>query len=330
MLKPRVFVTRKLPEAGLRLLRDACQVEVWPDELPPPRMELLSRAPGLAGILSLITDHMDAEFMDTAPHLRVISNYAVGVDNVDVAAATQRRIVVGNTPGVLAETTADLAFALLLATARQLPQGVDFIRAGKWRTWNPLDLLGPDVHHATLGIVGLGSIGCAMARRARGFDMRVIYSAPHRSSEKEREYGVEYRHLDDLLREADFVSLHLPLSAETHHLIDARALGLMKASAILINTARGPVVDADALYEALASHRIWAAGLDVTEPEPLPRDHRLLALDNCVVVPHLGSASFATRDRMAVLAAENLLAGLAGRPLPSSPNQREIGRAADG
>ncbi|MGH2363781.1 MAG: NAD(P)-dependent oxidoreductase, partial [Chloroflexota bacterium] len=242
-VKPEVFVTRKLPEAGLTLLRDACELEVWPDELPPPREEIRSRAPRLAGILSLITDRMDAEFMDAAPHLRVISNYAVGVDNVDVTAATQRRIVVGNTPGVLAETTADLAFALLLATARQLPQGVDFIRAGRWRTWSPLDLLGPDVHHATLGIVGLGGIGCAMARRAHGFDMRVIYSAPRQSSDKERAYGVEYRQLDDLLREADFVSLHLPLSAETHHLIDARALGLMKSSAVLINTARGPVVD---------------------------------------------------------------------------------------
>jgi glyoxylate reductase len=318
--KPRVFVTRIIPEAGLRLLRERCDVEVWPAEEPPPRDEIMRRVPELDGILSLLTDRVDAELMDAAPKLRVISNYAVGFDNVDVPAATERGIPVGNTPGVLTDTTADLSFALLMAAARMISPGVDFVRAGNWRTWDPMLLRGRDVHHATLGLVGLGRIGTEMGKRGRGFDMKVIYASRNRHPEAERDLGFDYRELDDLLREADFVSLHTPLTAQTRHLINQRTLELMKPTAILINTARGPIVDSDALYEALSRRQIWAAGLDVTDPEPLPADHKLLTLGNCLVVPHIGSASLASRDAMAVLAAENLIAGLDGKPLTASPN----------
>ncbi|HEX6511786.1 MAG TPA: D-glycerate dehydrogenase [Chloroflexota bacterium] len=320
MAKPKVFVTRQIPEAGLELLRKACELEVWPDEMPPSREELMRRAPELDGILALLTDRMDAEFMDAAPRLRVISNYAVGFDNTDVAAASERGVAVGNTPGVLTETTADLAFALIMAVARLIVPAAEFAKQGRWRTWPPMLLLGTDVHHATLGIVGLGRIGAEVAKRGRGFDMRVLYTAHHRNEEAERATGAEFRELDDLLRESDFVSLHTPLTAETRHLMNVRTLGLMKPTAALVNTARGPVVDSEALYEALTDGTIWAAGLDVTDPEPMPPDHKLMSLENCLVLPHIGSASVAARNNMAVLAAENLLAGLEGRPLKATPN----------
>jgi len=326
-MKPKVFVTRVIPDAGLELVRAACDAEVWPGEGPPPREEIMRRVPELEGILALLTDRMDAELMDAAPKLRVISNYAVGFDNVDLAAATRRGIPVGNTPGVLTETTADLAFALLMATARLLQPGVEFVKAGRWHTWDPMLLRGRDIHHATLGLIGLGRIGIEMGRRGRGFDMRVIYASRTRRPEVEREHGFEHRELDDLLREADFVSLHTPLTPDTRHLINRRTLALMKPTAILINTARGPVVDSEALEEALRERRIWAAGLDVTDPEPLPADHPLLSLDNCLVVPHIGSGSAAARDAMAVLAAENLIAGLEGRPLKASPNPEVVPRS---
>jgi len=318
--KPKVFVTRIIPDAGLRLIRERCEADVWPDLNPPSRAELMSRAGQIDGIVSLLTDGMDAEFMDAAPRLRVISNYAVGYDNVDVPAATQRGIPVGHTPGVLTETTADFAFTLLMATARMVVQGMDYVRAGKWTTWGPLLLLGQDVHHAALGLVGLGRIGTEMAKRAKGFDMRVIYFDAFRQQDKEAELGIEFLPLEDVLRQADFVSLHTPLTPETHHLMNARTLALMKPTAILVNTSRGPVIDPDALYDALKSGAIGAAGLDVTEPEPLPADHKLLTLDNLVVAPHIASASVATRDAMAVLAAENLFAGLEGRALQATPN----------
>lgn len=320
MAKPKVFVTRVIPDAGLRLLRDRCEAEVWPGELPPARDEVMQRVPELEGILALLTDRMDAELMDAAPKLRVISNYAVGFDNVDLPAASQRGIPVGNTPGVLTETTADLAFALLMSAARLIVPGASFVKAGQWHTWDPMLLRGRDIHHATLGLIGLGRIGAEMGKRGRGFDMKVIYTSRNRRPDLERELGFEHRELDDLLRAADFVSLHTPLTPDTRHLIDERTLSLMKPTAILVNTARGPVVDSEALYEALRDHKIWAAALDVTDPEPLPADHKLLTLDNCLVVPHIGSGSLASRDAMAVLAAENLLAGIEGRPLKASPN----------
>jgi glyoxylate reductase len=320
--KPRVFVTRIIPQGGLDLVRQACNAEVWPDELPPPRDALLDKVRGVDGLLSLLTDQVDGELLDAAgSQLKVVSNYAVGYDNVDVAAATERGIPVGNTPGVLTETTADMAFALLMAAARRIVEGADYVRAGKWRTWGPTLLLGHDVHGATLGIVGMGRIGQALARRASGFGMTVLYYDPYCDEDKGAKAGAAVRcELDELLAESDFVSLHVPLTEQTHHLIDARALGKMKPTAVLVNTSRGPVVDPDALYDALRAGTIAYAALDVTDPEPLPGDHKLLTLDNCLVVPHIASASHATRTRMAVMAAENLRAGLRGERLPNCVN----------
>jgi glyoxylate reductase len=319
-MQPKVFVTRVIPDTGLALLRDACEVDLWPDELPPPREVILERVRGVSGILALLTDRMDAAVMDAAgPGLRVISNMAVGFDNVDVAEATRRHIPVGNTPGILTETTADMAFALLMAAARRIVEAEAFTRAGRWQTWGPMLLLGRDVAGATLGIIGFGRIGRAMARRALGFDMRVLYCDPHQA-EPEAAPGAERVDLDTLLAESDFVSLHTPLNEGTRHLIDAAALRRMKPSAILINTARGPIVDPKALYEALRSGTIGYAALDVTEPEPIPPDSPLLTLPNAIIVPHIASATIATRGKMARMAAENLLAGLRGQRLPNCVN----------
>jgi glyoxylate reductase len=315
MDKPRVFVTRIIPEAGLKMVLDACDAEVWPDELPPPRDILLEKVRGAVGLLPLLTDRIDGEVMDAAGNqLAIISNYAVGYDNIDIQAATDRGILVGNTPGVLTETTADLAFALLMAAARRLGEGIDYIRADKWKTFKPMELLGRDIHNATLGIIGMGRIGTEVARRASGFDMDVIYYDHHGRTEKGKTVGARMcSTLDELFEQADFISLHVPLTPETHHLIDADALSKMKNTAILINTARGPVVDTDALYNALRSEQIAYAALDVTDPEPLPSDHKLMMLSNCLIAPHIGSATIATRSRMAVMAAENLLAGIRGQ-----------------
>jgi glyoxylate reductase len=327
MSKPRVFVTRLIPEGGLALVRQACDAEIWAGETPPSREVLLQKVRGVDGLLCLLTDPVDGEVMDAAgPGLRVISNFAVGYDNVDVAGATERGIPVGNTPGVLTETTADMAFALLMAAARRVVEGADYVRAGKWRTWGPTLLLGHDVHGATLGIVGMGRIGRALAQRASGFEMRVLYYDPYCDEDKGQDRGAVVRcSLDELLAESDFVSVHVPLTADTHHLIDAAALGAMKPTAVLVNTSRGPVVDMDALYDALKADTIAYAALDVTDPEPLPANHKLLALPNCLVVPHIASASHATRTRMAVMAAENLLAGLRGERLPNCVNPMVYG-----
>lgn len=322
MERPKVFVSRIIPEGGLDMVRQHCDAEIWSEEAPPPREVLLEKVRGLDGLLCLLTDPIDGELMDAAgPGLKVISNYAVGYDNVDVGAATARGIPVGNTPGVLTETTADMAFALLMAAARRVAEGAEYVRAGKWHTWGPKLLLGHDVHGATLGIIGMGRIGQAVARRATGFDMKVIYYDPYFDPEKGPLVGLGSRsNLDELLAEADFVTLHVPLTADTHHIVDAEALGIMKQTAVLVNTSRGPAVDPDALYEALAAGHIAYAALDVTEPEPLPGDHKLLTLPNCLVVPHIASASWATRTRMARMAAENLLAGLQGQRLPNCVN----------
>jgi len=321
-MKPRVFLTRALPEAGLAELRAACDLVVWPNELPPAPAELLAGVRGAAGILSLLTDTIDAGVMDAAgPALRVISNYAVGFDNIDVAAATARSIAVGNTPDVLTDTTADLAFALLMAAARHILEGDRYVRAGRWRTWEPQLLLGPDIAGATLGIIGFGRIGHAMAKRAHGFDMRVLYHNPYcRDDAFAAEIGAECLELEALLAGSDFVSLHTPLTAETRHLIDAGALAHMKRTAILINAARGGVVDTAALVAALRAGTIAGAALDVTEPEPLPADSPLLALPNVIVTPHIGSASMATRVKMAQMAAENVLAGVRGERPPYCVN----------
>jgi glyoxylate reductase len=316
MSKPKVFVTRLIPEKGLALVRDFCDADIWPDEVPPSRAVILERVRGADGLLSLLTDTIDSEVMDAAPRLKVISNMAVGVDNVDVTAATARKLPVGNTPGVLTDATADMALALLMAAARRIVEGEKYVRDGKWTTWNPRLLLGADFVGATLGIIGFGRIGQAVAKRARGFDLRVIYYDPS----AQPAFGATPVDLDTLLRESDFISLHVPLTEETRHMIDSKTLTKMKPNAILVNTSRGPVVDPQALYEALKSKRIFAAALDVTEPEPLPVDNPLLELDNCLIVPHLGSASRYTRDMMAYLAAQNLIAGLKREKLPNCVN----------
>ena len=320
--RPRVFVARIIPDEGLDPVREACEVDLWEDELPPPRDELLRRVAGIDGLLSLLTDRVDDELLDAAgPQLRVVSNFAVGFDNIDVPACTRRGIPAGNTPGVLTETTADLAFTLLAAAARRIPESVGYVRDGHWRTWGPMLLMGVDLHGATLGIVGFGRIGRELARRGRGFGMRILYHDVHpASADEERELGATRVELDRLLRDSDFVSLHVNLTDETRHLIDADALRAMKETAVLVNTSRGPVVDTDALADALERGEIFAAGLDVTDPEPLPADHRLVALPNCVVLPHIASASRVTRGRMAAMAAANLLAGLRGERLPTPIN----------
>lgn len=315
---PRIFITRQIPEKGLAILRPHCEISLWDDELPPPYETLKDRVRGMDGLLCLLTDRIDGDLMDAAPDLRVISNLAVGYDNIDVDAATQRGIPVGNTPGVLTETSADLAFALMCAGMRRLPEAERYVKAGKWRTWHPLTLLGHDLHGATLGIIGLGRIGQAVAKRARGFDMRLLY---HGGSDTEAatQLGAERVALDVLLRQSDIVSIHAPLTDETRGMIGAEQLSQMKKGALLVNTARGPIVQTDALVAALQSGRIRAA-LDVTDPEPLPADHPLLTLDNCLVVPHIGSSTIHTRERMATIAAENLLAGLRGEKLPHCVN----------
>ena len=320
--RPKVFVGRAIPEDGLRLITEATDATVWPDELPPPRAELLHAVEGCDGVLTLLTDKVDAEFLDRAgPQLQVVSNYAVGFDNVDVPECTRRGVPVGNTPGVLTETTADLAWALLMAAGRRVAEGDRYVRAGRWKTWGPMLLLGPDVHGSTLGIVGFGRIGQAVARRASGFGMQVLYHDVQRlPDDVTMPLGATYAPIDELLARSDFVSLHVNLTPDTRHLIDADALGKMKRTAVLVNTSRGPVVDGRALFEALRDGVIFAAGLDVTDPEPLPADDPLLTLENCLVVPHIASASPATRGKMADMAAANLLAGLRGERLPTCVN----------
>jgi len=322
MAKPKVFVTRIIPDKGLDIVKEFCEANIWPGELPPPRDVLLEGVKGVDGILSLLTSKIDAEVMDIAgPQLKVISNYAVGFDNIDIPAATQRGIPVGNTPGVLTDTTADFAFALLMAAARRVVEGDKYTRAGKWQTWGPKLLLGPDIHGATLGLVGFGRIGKAMAKRASGFDMKVLYYDPIIKDDPEAAaLGAQSADLDTVLSQSDFISVHTPLTPDTRHLINATALAKMRSEAIVINTARGPVVDHDALYEALKSGQIAYAALDVTDPEPIPMDSPLLTLDNIIIAPHIASASVATRDKMAEMAAANLLAGLKGEPLPTCVN----------
>ncbi len=317
---PRVFVTRQLPGAALAQLERQVQLEVWPDPLPPPYALLCERARRADGLITLLTDRVDAALLSQAPGLRAVSNVAVGYDNIDVAACTQRRIPVGHTPGVLTETTADFAFALLLALARRVAEADRYVREGHWRTWEPGLLLGPDVHGATLGVVGLGAIGAAVARRARGFGMRVLYVSRSARPELERALSLECVDKDALLAQSDFVSLHVPLSAETRGWLGRAELARMKRGALLVNTARGGVVDPAALVEALAAGPLGGAALDVTDPEPLPPDSPLLQLPNVLLAPHIASASHATRGRMAAMAVDNLLAALAGQRPPHCVN----------
>jgi len=298
-----VLVTRRLPGPAVdRLAAAGHTVDVWEDDTPPPPAVLRERAAGADGLLCLLTDRVDRALLDAAPGLRAVATFAVGVDNIDLEAAATRGIPVGNTPDVLTDATADLTWALLLAAARRVVPAAAAAVDGSWRTWDPTGFLGADVHGATLGLVGHGRIGQAVGRRARGFDMTVLHT---------RETP-----LDELLAASDFVSLHVPLTDETRHLIDADALRAMKPSAILVNTARGPIVDQTALRTALADGWIAGAALDVTDPEPLPADDPLLTAPNLLVVPHIGSATRTARERMAAMAVDNLLAGLAGEPMP--------------
>jgi glyoxylate reductase len=322
MSKHQVFVTRLIPEQGLNMIRQACQVDLWPEKLPPTHADLLKHVNGVDGILCLLTDLIDNEVMEAAgAKLKVISNHAIGYDNIDIAAATRRGLPVGNTPGVLTETTADFTFALLMAAARRVVEGQQVVRLGGWKTWDPLFMLGVDIHHATLGIFGFGRIGRAVARRASGFDMNVLYydPAPEQSA-KNAPLNAKPVNMDTLLAEADFISIHTPLNEQTRHLFNQSLFAKMKPTAILINTARGAIVDPQALFQALQSHQIAFAALDVTEPEPLPPDSPLLSLENILVTPHIASASQATRAKMSVMAAENLLAGLKGQQLPYCVN----------
>ena len=316
-MKPKVYVNRLIPEEALKKLAQSCDYRIWEGELTVPRDVLLKEVPEIDALLSLLTDKIDAPIMDAAPRLRVISNMAVGFDNIDVREATRRKIVICNTPGVLTETTADFAFALLLAAARRVAEGERNVKEGKWKTWGPMTLLGHDVHHATLGIIGLGRIGAEVAKRAKGFDMKILYYDSVRRPELEETLGVEFRDLETLLGESDFVTVHAPLLPETYHLIGEQQFKIMKKTAIVVNTARGPIVDPKGSYNALHTHQIAYAALDVTEPEPISLSDPLLTLNNILIVPHIASASVATRTKMAV---DNLLAALKGERSPHIVN----------
>lgn len=321
-MKPKLFMTREIPERGLKKIREQFEVDLWPEEAPPPKDVIIERVRDKDALVSLLTDPIDAEVMDSAPNLRIVAQYAVGFDNIDVKAATERGIYVTNTPGVLTETVADFAFALLLAVARRVVEADHYVRSGQWKVaWHPLMMLGTDVHGATLGIVGMGRIGQAVARRAKGFGMKILYYDVLERPEIEREVGAKRVDLETLLRESDFVSLHVPLLPETHHMIGERELKMMKPTAFLINTARGKVIDQAALYRALKEGWIAGAALDVFEQEPIPPDDPLLQLKNVVLAPHAASASIETRSRMADIVAENLIAFKEGKVPPTLVNK---------
>ncbi|MBX3064794.1 MAG: D-glycerate dehydrogenase [Anaerolineae bacterium] len=319
----KVFVTRRivgLEDYIAQYNLSHARIDVWEGTMPPPYEELVLRSRDCDGVLTMLTDKIDAAYMDSVPKLKVISQCAVGVNNIDLKAATELGIPVGNTPGVLTEATADIAFALLLSAARHIVPGYEYVKSGNWQTWDPLLLLGQQVWGATLGVIGYGRIGKAMALRGKGFNMRILASSRTLTAEDAAKDGAELASMETILREADFVSLHTPLTKQTHHLIGARELALMKPTATLINTARGEIVDPGALFAALKQGRPGFAALDVTEPEPLPPDHPLLTLPNCVIVPHLGSATIQTRREMTRLAVANLAAGLRGAPLMHRAN----------
>ncbi|HSR44606.1 MAG TPA: D-glycerate dehydrogenase [Acidimicrobiia bacterium] len=318
--RPNVLVTRRPPGRAIGMLEQRFRVDLWDENRAMPRDRLLDRIRKVDGLYSMLTDLIDTELFEAGSSLRAVSQMAVGVDNVDLAAATRLGIPVGHTPEVLNETTADTVFGLLLASVRRIGEGAAYVRAGRWGPWQPDLLLGGDLYQTTLGIIGMGRIGSAIARRARGFDVRILYSNRHPDPAAERELGAQHRTLEDLLRESDHVVVMAPLNSGTYHLIDEPALRLMKPTATLVNGSRGGLVDLEALERALREGWIARAALDVTEPEPIPPDHPLLGLDNCLIIPHLGSASVATRISMAELAAENLIAGLEGRPMTACAN----------
>jgi glyoxylate reductase len=325
--KPKVFVTRVIPAAGLDRIQQHTDTEVWPEPLPPPYALLRQKAADCDGLVTLLTDRIDADLLGAAPRLKVVSNYAVGFNNIDVPAATARGICVGNTPGVLTDATADMAFCLLIAAARRIVEGHQYSLSGKWKTWEPLGHLGQDLVGRTLGVIGMGRIGYALARRCyAGWDMRVLYHDVYRNEKAEADLGARQVDLDTLLAQADFVSVHTDLNEKTRGLFNAERFRKMKRTAVLVNTARGPIVDQRALYDALKSGTIFAAGLDVTDPEPPAPDDPLLTLPNVIIAPHIASATVGTRNAMAEICADNLLAGLAGQKLKAWVNPEVEGK----
>jgi glyoxylate reductase len=315
MVRPKVYITRKIQDEALARLSLTCDVSMWNEEnIPVPREVLAERIMEMDGLLCLLTDTIDEALLAQANRLKVISNFAVGTNNIDIAAATNKGIIVTNTPDVLTEATADLTFALLMATARRVVEASDYLHKGEWKTWSPLLLTGMDVYGTTMGIIGLGRIGEALAKRANGFGMKILYHNRSRKLEAERNLGITYVELETLLKESDFVCIMTPYTPETHNLIGAAELSLMKPTAVLINTARGGIVNENALYHALKSRTIWAAGLDVFEKEPISASHALFELPNVVMLPHIGSASIKTRNKMAEIAVENMLRVLANEP----------------
>jgi len=324
--KPKVFVTRLIDKDALDMIAQETEMEVWPDDAPPSPQILRERARDVDGLLTNIMDRVDGDLLDAAPQLKVVSQIAVGVDNIDMAEATRRGIPVGYTPGVLSKATADLTFALMMAAARRVVETERWVRAGNWKlAHHPMYWLGPDVSESTIGIIGMGQIGLEMAKRAVGFDMKVLYYSRTRKEHEEELYHMDYVDLSTLLRDSDFVTLHVPLTPETRHLIGERELAMMKPTGILINVSRGPVVDQKALYKALKEGWIGAAALDVTDPEPIPPGDSLLTLDNVIVTPHIGSAGARTRKNVCLLAASNLLAGLKGERLVQCRNPEVYG-----
>jgi glyoxylate reductase len=321
MPKPKVYVTRELPERGLKIIRKYFETEVWTEYAPPPKKLIIEKAKNVDALAPLLSDKIDAEVFDAAPKLKIVAQMAVGFDNIDVQEATRRGIYVTNTPEVLTDTTADFAWALLMAVARRVVEADKYVRAGQWKVgWHPSMMQGRDVYNATIGIVGAGRIGYAVAKRATGFGMKILFYDVVPRPEIEKDFGAKKVDLDTLFRESDFICIHVPLMKETHHLVNAERLKLMKKTAYLINNSRGPVVDEKALYEALKEGRIAGAGLDVFEQEPTPMDNPLLKLDNVVVAPHISSASYETRSKMAEMVADNLVAFFEGKKPPNLIN----------
>jgi glyoxylate reductase len=323
--KPKVYVTRDMPERGLHIIKERFDAEVWPDYAPPPKKLIIEKAAKVDALATLLSDKIDAEVFDAAPNLKIVAQMAVGFDNIDVAEATKRGIYVTNTPGVLTETTADFAWALLMAVARRVAEADKYVRTGQWKVgWHPMMMQGRDLYGATLGIVGLGRIGCAIAKRAKGFDMNVLYNDVVRRPDFEKEYNIKFTEIDTIFKTADFITINTPLTKETHHLVDEKKLKTMKKTAYIVNNARGPIVDEKALYKALKEGWIAGAALDVFEQEPTPMDNPLLKLDNVVVAPHISSASYETRSKMAEMVAENLIAFFEGKTPPNLVNPEVV------
>ena len=312
-----MFITRQIPEAGLSKLRSVIDCDVWPEQLPPSREALIAGARGCDGILTLLSDRIDGEFFDAVgDQLKVVSNFAVGYNNIDIAEASRRGIAVGNTPDVLTDATADIAVTLLLAASRCVLQGIQNVAGNEWLTWEPMRFIGQDLQGKTMGIVGMGRIGKATARRCHfGWGMKILYSARSPKTQAEAEFGATHVSFEQLLSQSDFISVHTDLNSKTEKMFNAPAFQAMKSNCVFVNTARGGIVDQAALSYALSSGEIFAAGLDVTDPEPLPADSSLRSLSNCIILPHIGSGTTSSRNAMAEIAADNLLAGLHGELL---------------